>query len=110
MTQRRRFQVSLRTSIILTLLTGAFVGANVVTHATLERRFDYMDTSIPMTVRGWPVAFENWYPTLWPNDVESYEFKWSALAWNAVVLLLALGSVWAVLERPWRRSDVKPGA
>ena len=96
------YQLHLTTLLLLTVLAGAFVGAQFWT-----RRGDYIvppnvevsfvfpsDFDPHYKVRGWPVAYEGWLRT----DVRDW-FKGWALVLNAMLGIVALAIMGYCVER-----------
>jgi hypothetical protein len=111
---RRRIQLSLRTSMVLTFIAGVLVGGNVVprqgdllhlpgdgveipldpleTHSsTPERR----SKVVAMTARGWPLPFQQWYED---EHNTRRSFEWTALSLNIFLTLIILTISWVALE------------
>jgi hypothetical protein len=112
MTQRRRFQLTLRTSIVLMLVAGVFVGVNVVSRTLWKAdKTEVMvmgdDVVRTWKGRGWPMTYLNFFET---TGESRYVWNYWALAWNVVVPLGILAGMWIVLERPWRKPSQSPPA
>jgi hypothetical protein len=108
LTQRKRFQISLRTGFVLTFLAGVMIGANVVPREgggfyVAAMRSDGVASPgwVATTGRGCPLIFDEWF-----EDAQNkrYYFEWSALALNVFLALIVLTLTWLALE--WRRLPV----
>lgn len=100
-----RLQFSLRTSLVLMLIAGVFVGANVVPYENkieqgiVKRIGDHGGVLYRYQHQGWPAEY-----LAYMDNSELYDYRWyyGALVLNIGVLLFTIGGTWALLERPWR--------
>jgi hypothetical protein len=110
----RRFQFSLRTSIVMMLIAGVFVGANIIPQEmTNDEALDAMfrgplpptsgepgEPSRGQWKYGWPAIHSRCYEIVgWRHCNGDY---WS-MGLDVGCLLLVLASAWIVLERPLRK-------
>jgi hypothetical protein len=101
----RRFQVSLRTSIVLTLVASAFLGANVMpqestdpVYASMNELTREMRPQMLYLQHGWPSTCVDYLDT--PSD-RHYFWNYEAIMGNVAVLLAVLAALWAALGGHW---------